>query len=63
MNERLKRVDAAGMVHYAKRKSSVFSACSTERPQIEDYAVSLLYPGEAPPETVVTCIMCMVLHD
>lgn len=61
--ERLKRVDAKGMVHYAKRATSVFSACSTQAPIVADYTVALLYPGDMPPETVVTCIMCMVLHE
>ena len=62
METRLKRRDYSGLVHYAKRKSSVFSLCSPTRPTMEDYTVSLMWPGDMPDDAVVTCLACLVLE-
>lgn len=62
MAGRLKRRDYHGVVHYAKRASSVFSACTKERPTMEDPTTSLMWPGDEPDDAVVTCLQCLVLE-
>jgi hypothetical protein len=59
---RLKRCDLAGVVHYAHRPNSVFSACTQPRPAMEDHTVALAWPGDVAEDAVVTCLACLVLE-
>lgn len=55
-----KRHDHKGVVHYAKRTTSVFSLCTGPRPQEQDFLVSLAWPGNVPDEQLVNCLQCIV---
>ncbi len=58
----MKRVDLKGIVHWAERPTSTFSACTKKRPTVNDFTVSLAYPGKVPETAVVTCFMCLVMN-
>lgn len=50
--------DYDGIVHLAKRPTSVFSKCSADQPTMESFTISLVY-GTADENGVVTCLMCI----
>lgn len=50
--------DYDGIVHLAKRPSSVFSRCTVDRPTMDDFSIALRH-GTNDESAVVTCLMCI----
>lgn len=60
----VKKAEAEGgsLIHWAKRKQSVFSMCSDPNTHVETAHLVSLKSEPLPDDTKVTCLDCLALH-